>query len=157
VITTLTFTPVTGSVITLNTDPPGYPVEEYDCTVQDRVDMARTRMQAQGVWPTYPYEGGMEIRMAGHIIGTDSNDYTARRHALVAAWRRDTGPTARRHGTLLVRYDGESEDWNADVVVTAFAAPRGGLSPAISPWSAVFFSWLPYFIGASSGNHHYDG
>jgi hypothetical protein len=155
-ITTLTFTPVTGSVITLNTDPPGYPVNEFDPTIADRTDMTRNRMQKQGVWPTYPYEGGMEIRMAGAIIGTDSNDYTARRHALVAAWRLPNGPTQRRHGSLLVRFDGESEDWTADVIVTSFDAPRIGLSPAISTFSVVMFSWLPYFIGASTSTKYYD-
>jgi hypothetical protein len=156
-ITTMNFVPVTGSTIVLNTDPPGYPIHEYDPSIQDRVDTSRNKSQKQGVWPTFPYEGGMEIRIAGDIYGTSSSDYNDRRQALVNAFRRSGGPTVRKHGTFVVRYDGETEDWVTDVVVTGFSAPRDADSWARSPFSVVLFSWTPYFIGGTTpSNIYYD-
>lgn len=146
----------TATTIHLNTDPPGYPVNVYDPTIEDRVDTSRNRMEQVGVWPTFPYEGGMSIHIEGDIIGTDSADYNTRRFALCAAFRSAGIRTDRKHGTLTVGYDGQTEDWKTDVSVMAFSAPRGGLSPAISHFAVTLFSFTPYFIGVTSGDFHYD-
>lgn len=155
-ITTLTFTDLGSNTINLNSDPPGYTVHDYDVTVQDRVTTDRGRNDEQGAWPTVPREGGMEIHCEGDILAANSDAYQVLRKAMVTAFRNDVLPITRRRGRLTVRYDGETEDWYADVIVVAFSAPRGPQSPARSSWACTFFSFKPYFIGATSGDPYYD-
>lgn len=155
-ITSIEFVPITGSALSLDSDPPGIVLQEFDPSISDRVDTSRERSQAQGFWPTYPYEGGMEIRCSGEIFGSDSDDYTSRRHSFLSLFRFPTGPTERRHGHLDILFDGEAEHWLADVYATSVSMPRDTEGWARSAWSIVFASPLPYFIGATSGDPHYD-
>ena len=135
------------------------PLTLFDVDVERRVDTSRDKMQRPGVNATLPFKGGMEIHCEGALFDDDSPSYVTQRKALLAAINGAPGPTSfslidRKDGTLQFRPAGETEDWMTDCVVTAFTAPVRALYPALTEYAITFFSWTPYFVGATSGDFY---
>lgn len=135
------------------------PLNLFDVTVASRNDTGRNRVQQHGVNPTKTLRGGMEIHCEGVLFDDDSGPYVTLRKSLVLALFGDPGaafdPQQRSDGTLVIRLEGESEDWQTDCIVTAFSAPVRGNYPSLTEYAVTFFSWNPWFIGASSANRYY--
>ena len=107
------------------------------------------------MWPTYSYEGGMTIHLTGQILADTSDDYITKRLALMSCLRYKSDPRVRKAGSLLMRFDNTSEDWVTDVRIDSISGILNGASPGFSEFLISFYSWLPYFIGSSSGDKHY--
>lgn len=148
-------TNMNADTISLNTDGGAYPILEYDPEIDDRYT-DRPKMQDDGVWPTFDYEGGMHIHIKGAILADDSDDYTTKRHALVNIIRFKPTPRERKMGFLTINFDGETEDWVTDVKLEASSIPRDGKSPNYTEFLLTFFSFTPYFTGADTSTLYYD-
>lgn len=135
------------------------PLNLFDPTVAVRIDTSRNKLQLPGVNPTKPYRGGMELHMEGLLFAESSSAYFTERQSIMLALYGDPNtppdPTERIDGTLVIRLDGATEDWEADCAVTAFTAPLKGNYPALTEYGVTFFSWKSWFIGSSSGDFYY--
>jgi len=159
-LTKVEIRPVTGSNVTLNTtDGSGnhlYPLRRFEITTNLDVHEAK-KMAAPGHWPTFSYADAMIINAEGSILGVGASDaaratsYITQRLALLDAVLPPVGlQTARRHGTLRVRFDGMSEDADVDVVVTSQSMPMAALFPAHSDFMITWKAFLPYFTGVTT-------
>jgi len=83
--------------VTLNSDP--YPITSFDANIEQRFD-PQPKTGQDGLWPTYDYDGGMEITIEGAILADDSDDYTTKRAVLTTALRHKVIPRTRRTGIL---------------------------------------------------------
>src|SRR5690349_13733162 len=97
------------------------PLTDFDVTPTERVDTSRSKSQQHGVWPTFPYRGGMEIHIEGDLLADDSADYVSKRFALMNVLHDPTNitPTVRKNGDLDIELDGLSEHIGAAVGITA--------------------------------------
>lgn len=152
-IDTATFTNMNSQTITFDAV---YPIQSYDDPVTDRAD-SRPKSYADGKWPVYPYREGMEITVEFPILADGADDYTAKRQTLISYLRYVPTTRVRKSGVWTVRFSGHTEDVKADVIITSFTAPRAGASPNYSDCRLVMESFLPWYIGVSSGNPYYDG
>lgn len=144
--------------VTYNLNNDVAPFTDLDITVEQRVDTSRNKMEQHGVWPTFPYRGGMEIHIEGDLLADDSSDYVTKRLALVAALfgnASQTAPTVRKNGTVALRLSGQTEDFGCDVTITAFSGPITGSYNAYSKYLLSLFNPNPYFVGLTSGNKFY--
>ncbi len=130
------------------------PLTDFDVTVPQRAETSRNKSQQHGIYPTNTLRGGMEIHVEGSLFGTDSTGYVTERLALITALfgvpTLTPTMTDRKLGYIQVGLSGQSEDWIADVTISAFSAPIKGLYPAVSPFLVTFFSWTPWFWGATT-------
>lgn len=135
------------------------PLSLFDVTVKARTNTERDKSQKHGVNPTLPFRGGMEINLQGVIFKDSTSDYVTYRktiaEALFGAASAAASVTNRKNGTLVIRLDGETEDWDADCVVTAYTNPVKALYPTLSEFMVTLFAWNPYFIGASTATKYY--
>lgn len=149
---------VLGQSIEINelTASPTYPLNQFNVDVDQRME-EHERMQQHGIWPAYTYDGAMTIHMEGDILAANSPAYVAARRALVDVVRINPllTVTDRRRGTLIVRFDGEAEDWQADYGKCELDAPLAALSPGRTTFMLELRCFLPYFTGAVTGNPYY--
>lgn len=143
--------PNTGSPLELN--DLNYPLDVLD--IEPNIDpKAFKKLAAPGEWPSFTYEGAMTIHAEGSILGsggTPSNDYVAKRIALIDAVAPPVGVlTSRKHGVIRIRLDGMTEDADVDVVVVQRAIPLRALYPANSEFLITWKAYLPYFVGVST-------
>ena len=148
-----TFTNLNGNTITFNEV---YPIHAYDDPVTDRAD-SRPKSYADGKWPVFPYREGMEITVEGAILADDAVDYTTKRQTLISYLRYVPTTRVRKSGVWTITFSGVSEAVKADVIISSFSAPRDGASPNYSTFRLVMESFLPWYIGVTSGNPYYDG
>lgn len=151
-ITSLTLNAAGGSSIDINTAV--YPLHEFSPEIDERTD-DREKMQDDGLWPTFSYDGKMTIHMAGDILADDSTDFNTKRLALINVLRDYGTPRQRKAGSLDVLFDGQSEHWKTDYRVDAVTIPLTGASPAFAEFTITLVSFTPYFIGVTSSNKHY--
>lgn len=144
------------SFIDINeSDDTDYPVHSWETEVAERLD-ERERAGTNGLWPVFPYENGMEITIEGSIRGTDADDYTTKRNALLSVVRYRPTTPQRKHGTIYVEFSGIGHNVWADYAIRSISAPRSGESPQYTIWRMVLLSFLPYFTDAISGDPYYD-
>lgn len=132
-----------------------YPLSLYESHITERLQK-REKAGADGMWPTFPYEEGMEIEMEGAILADDSDDYFTKRFALVQCVRSKPAVRTRRSGILYVTFDNADEQYKVDVVVDTFNAPRNGASPNYSIFRFVVYSFTSYYVGVDTDTHYYD-
>ena len=150
-ITLFQYIPNVGSLVELN--DLNYPL--HVCEIETTLDPREfKKMSESGEWPTYTYPGAMTIHAEGDIVGyggTPSNDYVAKRMALLDAVLPPIGVLqARHHGTVRIRLDGMTENADALVVITQQSIPMKSLYPSISEFSITWKAFLPYFTGVST-------
>lgn len=148
-ITTLELVPSVGSVITLNNDT--YPLDEFDITPEYDVKAIK-KPRAAGEWPTFVYPGAMTIVARGAILGSSSSDCGTKRNTLIEG----AGPilgtqTIRRHVRIRIQMDWMTEKAEAECCLVAREFPLRALSPGVAEFMCTWKSWLPYFIGLTSG------
>lgn len=136
------------------------PLNTLDVTVDPRVNTDRAKMEQHGINPTKSKRGGMSIHIEGAMFKDTTDNYVAYRKTLALALF--GVPTdlvvfddERKLGTLIVRFDGETEDWETDCTITAYTNPIKGLYPTLSEFAVTFFSWTPWFTGVTSSNYYY--
>ena len=159
--------PVTGSPLELNTvDGSGnhvYPLDGFD--IETNIDTHDfKKMSAPGQWPAYHYPDAMSINATGKILGVGASDaarasnYFSQRLALVDAVLPPlTVLTTRYHAVLRVRFDGMTEDADAQVVVVQNSIPLAALFPAYSEFMITWKAFLPYFVGVSTSTQYQLG
>lgn len=135
------------------------PLRVFDPSVDERTVTDRHKSQQPGSYATQSLRGGLEIHVEGDLFGDDAITYFSRRRDLITALFGDPNVpdvlTDRKYGTLILRFDGETEDWQTDVTITLFSAPINALEWARTIYAITFFSWTPYLIGAVSGDRYY--
>lgn len=167
-LTKVEIRPVVGSPVEVNTvDGSGnhlYPLRDFSIVTNiDQHDAKK--MSAVGQWPTFHYPDAMIITMEGSILGiggSDSaraTDYITKRLALIdAVLPPPTGVyTTRHHAILRVRFDGMSEDADAEVVCTQPSFPMRALYPANSEFMVTWKGFVPYFVGVSTSTKYQLG
>jgi len=166
-LTKVEIRPVTGSALELNTidgsGNHGYPLSAFD--IETNIDSRDAKkMAAPGQWPTFAYPDAMTIHAEGNILGVGASDatratsYITQRLALLDAFLPPmTLVTSRKHAVLRVRFDGMSEDADADVIVIQQSIPMAALFPANSQYMVTWKSFLPYFVGATSSTQYLLG
>jgi len=140
-----------------------YPLSEFD--IETNIDTHDfKKMSAPGQWPSYHYPDAMIVNMTGRILGVGASDtlraadYFAQRLALVDAVLPPLQVlTARYHAVLRVRFDGMTEDADAQVVVTQNSIPLAALFPAYSEFMITWKSFLPYFVGVTTQTQYQLG
>jgi hypothetical protein len=166
-LTKVEIRPVTGSPVTLNTtDGSGnhlYPISQFEIITNIDTHDAK-KMAAWGQWPTFHYPDAMTIVAQGKILGIGANDtaratdYITKRLALIDGLLPSVGLlTTRHHGVLRVRFDGMTEDADANVVVVQQSMPMAALFPATSDFMITWKSFEPYFVGTSSSTKYILG
>jgi len=122
------------------------------------------KMAAAGQWPTFHYPDAMTIHAEGNILGIGASDaaratsYITQRLALLDGILPPlTLLTSRKHGVLRVRFDGMSEDADADVVTIQQSVPMAARFPANSEFMVTWKGFLPYFVGTSSSTKYQLG
>jgi len=159
-LTKVEFIPVTGATVAFNTvDGSGnhlFPLHEF--AIETNIDQGQDakKMAAAGQWPRFHYPDAMSIHAEGQILGVGASDaarsidYITKRLALLDGILPPvTLLTSRKHGVLRVRFDGMTEDADADVVIVQQSAPLTALFPANSEFMVTWKGFLPYFVGAS--------
>lgn len=166
-LTKVEIRPVTGSALELNrVDGSGnhiYPLVGFD--IETNIDTHDfKKMAAPGQWPSFHYPDAMTINTQGRILGVGANDtaraadYFSQRLALVDAVLPPlTVMTQRHHAVLRVRFDGMSEDADAQVVVVQNSIPVAALFPAYSEFMITWKAFLPYFVGVSTQTQYQLG
>jgi hypothetical protein len=152
-ITSMSFQNLNADTIDLNTSI--YPVHDFNAEIPSRIEK-RSRSGQDGVWPTYPYEEGMEITIEGAILADDSDDYQTKRSALSNTLRFKPAVKERRSGIFYVEFDNADEMYKVDVALDTLNIPRTGASPNYSEYRIVFYSFTPYYIGVVSLDPIYD-
>lgn len=159
--------PVTGSAVELNrVDGSGnhiYPLVQFD--IETNIDVHDfKKMSAPGQWPSYHYPDAMTINAQGRILGVGASDaarasdYFSQRLALVDAVLPPlTVLTTRYHAVLRVRFDGMTEDADAQVVVIQNSIPLAALFPAYSEFMITWKAFLPYFVGVTTQTQYQLG
>jgi hypothetical protein len=166
-LTKVEIRPVVGSAVELNTTDgsgnPLYPLNDFSIVTNIDTHDAK-KMAAAGQWRTFHYPDAMVVVAEGHIVGVGANDtaraanYFAQRLALLdAALPPVTVLTSRIHGVLRVRFDGMTEDADADVVLTSVSAPLAAMFPANSEFQITWKAFEPYFTGTSSATKYQLG
>src|ERR1051325_6542407 len=115
-----------NSNVTIDLHTDQISITDFNPVVTQRPGESRPRMQEHGEWPTRTYRGGMSIDIEGDLLAESASDYFDLRQSILNVLFPD--PTAivvfRRDGFLRVRFTGATEDWNTQVRVDAFTAPR---------------------------------
>lgn len=141
----------------INTDVA--PLHDFDIAVTERTNLSRQKSQDNGLWPTLSFRDQMEIHVEGDIFGSSSSDYFTKRLALIAACFGDPNVppvlTDRKLGDLDIDFVGSTEHWTCPFIISAFSAPLQGLSPSRTPYLITFVSFVPYFVGVTSGDKYY--
>ena len=159
--------PVSGSPVEINTTDGSnnhlYPLSEFNIVTNIDTHDAK-KMAAGGQWPTFHYPDAMTISATGRILGVGAtNDaraanYFAQRLALLDAVLPPVGlQTSRKHGVLRVRFDGMTEDADADVVCTSISAPLTALFPANTEFMITWKGFEPFFTGVGSATKYQLG
>lgn len=166
-LTKVEIRPVTGSTCTLNTtDGSGnhiYPLRRFEIITNIDTHDAK-KMGSSGQWPTFHYPDAMTIHAEGSILGfgsSDANratDYITKRLALLDAVLPPVGLlTSRHHAVLRVRFDGMTEDADANVVCVQQSMPMAALFPANSEFMITWKAFEPYFTGTSTSTKYQLG
>lgn len=167
-LTKVEIRPVSGSTLELNTvDINGnhlFPLSTFEIITNiDQVSEAK-KMAAAGQWPKYHYPDAMVVNAQGRILGIGVSDaaraidYITKRLALLdAALPPVTTQTARKHAVLRIRFDGMTEDADADVVCISQSIPMAALYPANSEFQITWKSFEPYFVGTGTSTKYQLG
>ena len=169
-LTKVEIRPVIGSNVELNTvDGSGnhlYPLHEFNIVTNIDQGQDAKKMAAPGQWPRFHYADAMTITAEGQILGVGASDaaratdYITKRLALLDAILPSVASpgllTARHHGTLRVRFDGMTEDADAEVVCVQQAVPMQALFPANSSFLIIWKGFLPYFTGVTTPTNRYQ-
>jgi hypothetical protein len=167
-LTKVEIRPVVGSALELNTqDGSGnhlFPLSEFNIETAIDTSGNAKRMAESGEWPTFHYPGAMAITAQGRILGIGGSDasraidYITKRLAFLDAVLPPLGfMTSRKHAVLRVRFDGMTEDADADVVCIQQSIPLAALYPAQSEFMVTWKGFLPYFVGTSSSTKYQLG
>jgi len=166
-LTKVEFIPVSGSTVVFNTtDGSGnhlLPLHVFEIvTAIDQHDAKK--MAAAGQWPQFHYPDAMTIHAEGNILGIGADDaarstsYITQRLAVLDGILPPLGLlTSRKHGVLRVRFDGMSEDADADVVTMQQSIPLQALNPANSEFMVTWKGFLPYFVGVGTSTQYQLG
>lgn len=160
--------PTSGSVVVLNTtDGSGnhlYPMRRMDIETNIDQPSSAKKMAAAGQWPTFHYPDAMTIHIEGSILGVGASDsaratdYITKRLALLdAVLPPVTLLSSRIHAVVRVRFDGMSEDADAECVVTQQSIPVAALFPANSDFLITWKAFEPYFVGVGSATKYQLG
>jgi hypothetical protein len=150
----ITFDNGTSTIDINESDTTVYPVQNFEIEIPSRIE-ERERSAADGMWPTFPYEGGMEITIEGEILSNDADEYRTNRKALINTLRFKPTTRLRKNGTLKVYYSGEEPfSVDADVAIRSINVPISS-EGKVTPFRIVLLSWLPYFID-HNGDPYYD-
>jgi hypothetical protein len=159
--------PIVGSPLALNTEDgsgnPLYPLANFD--IETNLDNpSYKKMAAAGEWESFGYPDAMIVAGDGQILGVGANDsaraanYVSQRLALVEAMLPPMGTmTSRIHAILRVRMDGMSEDADARVRVTQQSVPLAAMQGARSAFRFTIKSFVPVFLGVTSGDPYLLG
>lgn len=145
------------------------PMNDFDVQVNQRSDVTRTIPMNQGVYPTRTFRGAMTIHVEGQLfssVGVDdaatAANYVAARKAMVTALFGNPTDVITFYylGTMKFTPEGETELWTAQCTISAFSAPNQAAAgtdggPARSAYLITFESFLPYFIGGTTGDFYY--
>ncbi|MBA3357457.1 MAG: hypothetical protein H0U18_16260 [Pyrinomonadaceae bacterium] len=166
-LTKVEIRPVSGSAVEVNAvDGSGnhlYPLSAFDIVTNIDSRDAK-KMAAPGQWPTFAYPDAMTIHAEGNILGVGGSDaaratsYITQRLALLDAILPPvTLLTSRKHAVLRVRFDGMTEDADADVIVIQQSIPMAALFPANSQYMITWKAFLPYFVGLTTSTQYQLG
>jgi hypothetical protein len=159
--------PIVGSPLALNTEDgsgsPLYPLANFD--IETAIDNpSYKKMAAAGEWESFGYPDAMTVSGDGQILGVGASDaaraanYVSQRLALVEALLPPmTLMTSRIHAVLRVRMDGMSEDADARVRITQQSLPLAAMQGARGAFRFTMKSFVPVFLGTSSGNPYLLG
>lgn len=167
-LTKVEIRPVVGSALELNTtDGSGnhlFPLSEFHIVTALDNSAAPKKMALPGQWPHYVYADAMTIEGIGRVLGVGASDdaraidYITKRLALLDALLPPlTLQTSRKHAVLRVRFDGMTEDADADVVCVQQSIPLAALFPAQSEYTVLWKGFSPYFVGVSSSTKYLLG
>lgn len=141
-----------------------YPLSEFDIKTNIDVGQDAKKMAAPGQWPKFAYPDALTIVCSGRILGVGASDaaratdYITKRLALFDAVLPPVQLlTVRKHGVLRVRFDGMSEDADADIQVQSVSAPMAALFPASSEFQIIWKGFEPYFTGISTSTKYQLG
>ena len=166
-LTKVEIRPVTGSPLTINTEDgsgnPVYPLQNFD--IETALDNpSYKKMAAAGEWESFGYPDAMTISGDGEILGIGASDalraadYVEQRLALVEALLPPmTLVTSRIHAVLRVRMDGMTEDADARVRITSQSLPLAAMQGARGGFRFTMKSFVPVFLGVSSGDPYLLG
>lgn len=160
--------PVVGSALELNTvDGSGnhlFPLSEFNIETAIDATANPKKMAAPGQWPHFAYPDAMSISANGRILGIGANDsaraanYFSQRIDLINALLPPmTLLTSRKHAVLRVRFDGMTEDADADVICVQQAVPIAALYPAQSEFLITWKGFEPYFVGVTTSTQYLLG
>jgi hypothetical protein len=153
----ITFVNNNSVTLTLNHDTttPYYPVTGFNSDIPKRFEK-REKSATDGLWPTMPYDGEMDVTIEGAILGNDSTDYTTKRSTMMSCLRYKPTTRVAKDGRLSVKFTGVTNSVYADVVVETIDCPRQGLSPAYGLYRIVLVSFVPYYIDSVTSAKYYD-
>ena len=153
----ITFVNNNSVTLTLNhvTTTPYYPVTRFDTDIPKRLEK-REKMALDGLWPTQPFDGEMDVTIEGAILGNDSNDYNSKRNIMMSTLRYKPATRVTKDGRLTVQFTGVTNPVYADVITETIDCPREGLSPAYGLYRIVCVSFLPYWIDSVTSAKYYD-
>jgi len=166
-LTKVEIRPIVGSPLALNTEDgsgsPLYPLASFDIET-NLDDPSYKKMAAAGEWESFGYPDAMTVSGDGQILGVGSTDalraanYVAQRLALVEVLLPPMGlMTSRIHAILRVRMDGMTEDADARIRVTSQSVPLAAMQGARSSFRFTIKSFVPVFIGVTSGDPYLLG
>lgn len=154
--TTLTYTNNQAEVLDfLATE---YGVSDWNIAPEVEVDNSRPRPQQHDMYGTPTYRRGMTIDIAGDIKGSSFNDYVTKRLAMVSKIfgnNFENLVSENQTGTLTLGLSGQTENWEVDVAVQAFSAPKAWNEGAYSVYMVTFFAFKSYFTGVTTPANKY--
>jgi hypothetical protein len=167
-LTKVEFIPNSGSSVVLNTvDGSGnhlFPLRVFEIETHIDEGTNAKKMGLPGQWPTFSYPDAMTVHAEGKILGVGASDaaratdYITKRLALLDAILPPVVLlTVRKHGVLRVRFDGMTEDADADVVIQQQSMPMAALHPANSEFMITWKGFLPYFVGTGTSTKYQLG
>lgn len=143
--------PGVGSLNINYDDTTQYPVEEFD---PDVVMSARSmkKVQRPGQHPTRQFPEHRLYIIAGHILGTDYDDYWALRQSLIEFLLVPEDFTGYHHMQFQWRPEDATSWWYSDVVVEDYDIPITAYYPSVGPFRIELRAFDPYVrdLGSNS-------
>lgn len=138
-ITSMTYTPVGGTGLTLN--DLNYPLHEFESTVPTKVTYV-DRPYADGSYEPPIWRDKHTIVMQGAILATDADDLNTKRRNLKKAFAPGI------YGNLSITMDNYPEALGLFCVNTSCEVALSALSPAFAEFQVELTAPTPGFVGA---------
>lgn len=136
---------VTSIVVNELTEPCFYPVELFTWT-PGFVGDQRAKLKGPGRHWTFRDIEALDIQMEGHIKADTTNDYWAKRMALLNIVIPDAEQLAPFHGYLMFKTNDDPETYYQRIHLDHYEVPTEALYPTVTPfrfeWSGLEGYWL---------------